>query len=200
MPKFQQWERANEKLVFCVLRLLKTKEYESEVVQKVTYSLKNIFMEIEKFCLLTLLFGVVHKLSNFFIVLLSIVPIRIFMGGSHRKSYLGCFLQSTIMFGGMVWISDVVKIIHISKWIIFGVLLLEVWISTPIQSPNRMRYSKGKRMEFKAKALSVLLLFCMIQESIPEQYSNQMEVALIIYSLEVFVSFVQIKVKGGCVA
>lgn len=195
MAVFQQWEKLNEKLVFLFLRLLRTENCGENIVQRVTYSLKVLLSEFEKLFFLVFLFGILNQLPEFFTVLLSIIPIRIFMGGSRRKTMLGCFFQSTIMFSIAILLSKNYEMRTELHLIVYIVLAAEIWISTPIQSACRITYSKEQRMKFKAKALTVLLVISWIEQFLPTVYQNLVGFALLVQSVEIIISCIRVKRK-----
>lgn len=195
MAVFRQWDNLNEKLVVVFLSLLRTEELGENMIQRVTYSLKVLLSESEKLLFLVLLFGTLDQLPEFFTVFLTIIPIRIFMGGSHRKTMLGCFFQSVIMFSIAILLSKNYEMRTEVRLMVYVVLVIETWISTPIQSACRITYSKEQRMKFKAKALTVLLIISWIEKFLPATYQNQVGFALLLQSVEIIISCIQVKRK-----
>lgn len=196
MKIFQQWERINEKLVCFVMAMLQTNNHNQTTIQKVKYSLLVLLSEFEKFLCLLFLFGVFHRLPEFFILVFTIIPIRIFMGGSHRKTMLGCFIQSLVIFGMAMVLSEAFTMNSVVKWMVYDILLLEIWTSTPIPSANRMNYNKAQKMGFKAKALTVLLILTWIESLLPDIYYNQIVSGLLVQALEIAATCIYKKYKG----
>ena len=119
------------------------------------------------------------------------------MGGSHRKTMLGCFIQSLLIFGIALALAETFLINSIVKYMVYSILLLEIWISTPIPSVNRMNYNKVQKMGFKAKALTVLLLLTWIENFLPDIYSNLIISGLLVQALEVAATCIYQKYKKG---
>lgn len=196
MTIFQQWEKVNEKLACFIMGIIQTENHDDVMIQKVKYSLLVLLSEFEKLLCLLFLFGALHRLLEFFVLFLTIIPIRIFMGGSHRKTMLGCFIQSLAIFGMAMALSETFTMNSIVKWMVYGILLLEIWMSTPIPSANRMNYNKAQKMGFKAKALTVLLILTWIESLLPDVYCNQIVSGLLVQSLEVATTCMYKKHKG----
>ena len=196
MAVFRQWDNLNEKLIIVFLHLLRTEELGESIMQRVTYSLKVLLAEFEKLLFLILLFGILDCLLEFFIVFWTIIPIRIFMGGSHRKTMLGCLFQSIIMFSIVILLSKNYEMGMGLYLVTYVVLVIEIWISTPIQSACRITYSKQQRMKFKAKALTVLLIISWTDKLLPGIYQNQVRFALLFQAVEIIISCIN-KTKGA---
>lgn len=194
MEMFQQWEKMNEKLVDRFLIWLEADLEEEDKVQRISYSLKVLLSEFEKFLFLVFLFGIINRLSEFFIVFLSIIPIRVFIGGSHRKTMLGCFFQSAVLFYVSIFLSYNFEMKIEMQCIIHIILLIEIWVIAPIQSAYRITYNKEQRIKFKAKALTVLLILSWIEYLLPIAYRQQIGYALLVQSVEIF--FLVFKTKN----
>lgn len=196
MTIFRQWELINEKLVHFIMIILQTNNHDEIMTQKVKYSLLVLLSEFEKFLCLLFLFGVLHRLPEFFILFFTIIPIRMFMGGSHRRTMLGCFIQSLLIFGTAMALSEFFMMNSVIKWMVDGILLMEIWISTPIPSANRMNYNKTQKMEFKAKALTILLILTWVECFLPDLYNNQIVSGLLIQALEIAATCIYQKHRG----
>lgn len=195
MTIFQRWEIINEKLVCFIMNVLHTRNYGDIIMQKVKYSLLVLLSELEKFLCLLFLFGALHKMPEFLILVLTIIPIRIFMGGSHRKTMLGCFFQSLFIFGISLSLSETFMINSAIRWMVYIALLLEIWITTPIPSANRMNYNKLQKMRLKAKALTVLLILTWIERLLPDVYRNLITCGLLVQALEIATTCIYQKLR-----
>lgn len=192
---FQQWERLNGKLVHFLLHVLQADTYEENKMQRIRYSLMVLCSEFEKLLVLGIVFGLLHLLPEFLTAFLAIVPIRAFMGGSHRTTMLGCFLQSLVIFGIILTLSSHFYMGKELQIIIVALLITEIWISTPMISKNRIQYNREQRMRFKSKALTTLLALVMLKSSIPSSYSNIVVWALAVQAMENGILCVQNKRK-----
>ena len=107
----------------------------------------------------------------------------------------GCFFQSVIMFSIAILLSKNYEMRTEVRLMVYVVLVIETWISTPIQSACRITYSKEQRMKFKAKALTVLLIISWIEKFLPATYQNQVGFAFLLQSVEIIISCIQVKRK-----
>ena len=185
-----KWEKINEKFVVWILRILQTKNYGKNTEQKVRYSLLVLLSEFEKFFCLILLFGLLHRLLEFFILFFTILSLRMFMGGSHRKTMLGCFVWSFLMFMVAMTISEYITMNEIVKYLIHSSLLIEIWASTPISSANRIKYNKVQIVQIKARALTVMLILTWVEGLLPDTYNNLMISGMLVQMLEVAVVYI----------
>lgn len=185
-----KWEKINEKFVVWILRILQTKNYGKNTEQKVRYSLLVLLSEFEKFFCLILLFGLLHRLLEFFILFFTIISLRMFMGGSHRKTMLGCFVWSFLMFMVAMTISEYITMNEIVKYLIHSSLLIEIWASTPISSANRIKYNKVQIVQIKARALTVMLILTWVEGLLPDTYNNLMISGMLVQMLEVAVVYI----------
>ena len=95
---FTVMERQNEKLVKSMMKFLKTDQQEEIVIQKVKYALQVIVSEVEKLIILLMIFGIVGKTLEFLTAYVAVVTIRIYVGGNHVETFLGCVLYTFIMY------------------------------------------------------------------------------------------------------
>lgn len=93
MERLQGWERLNDKIVIGILGILQTDQCGEVTRQKVKYTLTVLVSEIQKIFFLCIYFAIFHCMGEFLAAFLTIVALRIFTGGSHKKTMLGCFLH-----------------------------------------------------------------------------------------------------------
>lgn len=179
------WERVNGTVVSGILHLLATEKTCDEVtVQKVSYTLQVLLSESEKFILLWLLFLSLNRLEEFLIVFVSLCSLRVYVGGTHRKSMLGCFLFSCLSFGIILFAAEMIRLPVLVRIVIYLSMILWIWVCAPIPSPGRICYNREQRLVFKGKALSVLVILCVIGRGVPDRIENLMAWAAAFQSLE----------------
>ena len=113
MLKFESWDEYNLRLVYHLIQILgleKTKDVHK--LEKIKYALLCIIGETEKFILLYILFVLFSVQWTFLFVFLVLVSTRIFIGGSHRITTLGCFIQSFLSFGVMILIDKFLLVVQ----------------------------------------------------------------------------------------
>jgi len=84
----------NKKIADKIIFLLKTEKHGEEMKQKVLYSLQVILSEVEKLLIFLFVFAVCNLLQEFLISYIALVSIRIYVGGNHCKTSMGCIIYS----------------------------------------------------------------------------------------------------------
>ncbi len=176
------WDHANDRLVAYALRRLGAEEASQETEEKIRYSLYVIFSEVEKTLLLLLLATIFGYTIPFVIAYLSLVPIRMFTGGTHNKSNLGCFLHTVFVF---VLILVLARMFDTIRWMRLAFVLLALvltWVAAPIRA--QLRYKKSKRMEFKRKATVVLVIQLVLQMFFDGEYIDICSMAVVVQCMD----------------
>ena len=179
------WDKLHQKFVQDILKVLLDKEKKNEVrVAKIKYTLTYVVGEMEKIIALAFVFFLLGMVKEFFIAVISLVSLRIFMGGTHRSTMLTCFLQALITFAIICGLGSVVNIYPYCV-AIYVFLAILIWISTPIVSEKRIHYSKAQCMVFKARALTVLLFISLLCDCVNKRIGNYILWAISIQGIEV---------------
>ena len=196
---FTVMERQNEKLVKSMMKFLKTDQQEEIVVQKVKYALQVIVSEVEKLIILLMIFGIVGKTLEFLTAYVAVVTIRIYVGGNHVKTFLGCVLYTFIMYAFILTGADY---FIPNRYICGGVeilIMISIWNNQKSLPESRILYSQNRLLEFKMKALSVLILQMIITQYLPESYRAVIMWGFIIQTIDVQTAIIQRrKRKDGC--
>lgn len=197
MKIFSMWDTIHKKMINkIVLCLKKGKVEETEQVQKIRYALSSVLSEFEKCLILGFCFWSLGALKIFFLSLCSVVMLRIFMGGQHRTTMLGCFFQSFLTFAIIYLLGFYINILQ-ECYVIYIATLVIIWYCTPVLSEKRMAYSKFMQMKFKAKALTSLCILIMTIRFLPKEYGNYCVWSILIQNVDVVVAIVIQKRKKG---
>lgn len=197
MKIFGIWDAIHKKIINKILLCLKNgKVEETEQVQKIRYALSSILGELEKCIILCLCFWYLGALKIFFLSLCSVVMLRIFMGGQHRETMLGCFFQSFFTFTIIYILGFYINIVQ-GAYVVYIVTLVTIWYSTPVLSEKRMVYSKLMQTKFKAKALTSLCVLIMAISLLPKEYGNYCVWSILIQNVDVVGAIVMQKRKKG---
>lgn len=152
-------DKVNDKLVDKVMKLIRTREVKDEKgVLIVKYALGSIISECEKFIMMLIIFLLCGKCLEFLVVFMALVTLRVFIGGGHRETFLGCFLQSFSIFVVILLLMSYIKIPVMVVLVEYVILFLWIWKVSPIVSPKRPNYSMEQRREFKIKGIIVLTI------------------------------------------
>lgn len=197
MKIFGTWDAIHKKIINKILLCLKNgKVEETEQVQKIRYALSSVLGELEKCIILCLCFWYLGALKIFFLSLCSVVMLRIFMGGQHRETMLGCFFQSFFTFAIIYMLGFYINIVQ-GAYVVYIVTLVTIWYSIPVLSEKRMAYSKLMQTKFKAKALTSLCVLIMIISLLPKEYGNYCVWSILIQNVDVVGAIVMQKRKKG---
>ncbi len=139
--------------------------------EKIMYAVSYVLMEIVKIVTLLTFFWASNRLKNFLICMITLVSLRRYMGGFHRKTILGCEMQAVINFLIIIHMGENINILQ-WKYVVYIVSVLLIWRIIPIMSEDRCIYRKEKQMEFKCKAVIVLMLQSVLIQYLPIQYAN----------------------------
>lgn len=167
------WQEMNDKIAQHIMKLLETERLEDHLTAvKVQYALLVILDEGQKFILLSLLFGVFGELGRFYLTFLALGSLRIFMGGSHRSTKLGCLLSSLVNFSMILCFSALCYMPFPVVGGIFSLLLLEIVFCVPLVSPQALHFNIHQKTKMKKKALTALTAWGCVVPFLPVETGN----------------------------
>ena len=179
------WDDANQYLISKIIRVLGVEERRNrKQLEMIQYSLMCILNESEKFILLCVVFALQGYMDKFLIGFATIGSLRIFMGGSHRKTSLGCFIQSLLSFEVILCFNSMICINVAINYVIWILTIMWIWKYAPVCSVNRARYNDAQCMRFKALALTVLTILIMTIGIVPSDIANLMSWAIVLQLAE----------------
>ena len=182
------WQEINDKMAQHIMLLLETERLGDEVtVAKVQYALLVILDEVEKFILLSLLFGFFYEVGKFYLAFLALGSLRIFMGGSHRSTKIGCLLSSLVNFGMILYLSVLLYVPVSAAGGVACLLLLEIVLWVPLASPQQLRYNTQQKRKLKKKALIALTAWGCVVPFLPVEAGNIVFWSLAFQAMEVLV-------------
>ena len=197
MKVFSILDTVHQKIIHKILLCLKNEKIEeNEQEQKIRYALSSILGELEKCLILGLCFWLLGALKIFFLSLCSVVMLRIFMGGQHRNTMLGCFLQSFFTFAIIYILGFHINILQ-GCYVVYITTIVIIWYCTPVLSEKRISYSNFMQMKFKAKAMTVLCILIMVIQFFPAKYGNYCLWSVLIQNVDVVIAIVMQKKKKG---
>lgn len=173
MKILQILDDINHCMILRVVQMLdvektRTKEQQESII----YALSCIINEIEKIVFLTTFFVIQGRMIKFCVAFLGLVSLRIFIGGIHRKTTLGCLIQSFLSFETILILDERFQLSIWMNCCVWIFLIMLIWKQAPIVSKNRVHYSELQRMRFKAIAITVLLVDFMIISILSNTYTN----------------------------
>jgi accessory gene regulator B len=123
-------------------------------IEKINYALQTILGELFKITTLIVIFYFLGKLDYLLFSMIIFISIRIFVGGYHCKTTMGCLLCSIILFSLTSLISPVLP--KLNTLIYFGISLLSFLIVVMFAPfPNIKRPAKSKKRIWNLKIISI---------------------------------------------
>ena len=117
--------------------------------QIIGYGMNVVINGMEKIMLLIIAFYLHSSLKQFAIAMVTMVPLRIWMGGTHRKTLLGCTLQTYLVFRIILYQYKIISIYRINPILIMISILIVCLTCCPIIDERRGEYSINKKIGFK---------------------------------------------------
>ena len=187
-------EKMNTYISNCIIKHLETEKYGDTVKEKVKYSILVILSEIEKMTALGILFYVLGLFSEFIISYITLVSIRIFVGGNHLKTSIGCLVYTFCMYLLILKCSEHIFIGRYAKVAVILLSLICIWQNRKSLPENRINYSEKMVLKFQVKALSVLVIILVVMEFVPTGYKNVIIWTLLVENFDTIVARLK---KGG---
>ena len=110
-------------------------EIDDERAEIIMYGLQNIIGEIPK---IFIIFIIAYFLGIFKLTLMAVLiiaPYRIFSGGVHMKSHLGCILYTLMLYSGSALIGKYVVLVGTAKYIIASVVWVFCMVMIKLYAP-----------------------------------------------------------------
>ena len=195
MLKFESWDEYNLRLVYRIIQILGIEETKDiNKYEKIKYALSCILGEVEKFILLFSVFSIVSMQRTFLFIFLVLVSMRVFMGGSHRKTTLGCFFQSFLSFVVMILI-DKYYAMTAFRFFVYIFAIISVVVFAPVS--RQIQFKKSYKRKFKIRAMVVLMFWITISAGLKSSYENKILIVILYQSVEVtFVSIMEYLRRG----
>lgn len=126
----------------------------SDDLDKINYAIETILNEAFKILILLILFSALGKLRYFNFSIIILLSIRIFSGGLHSKTFLGCLLWTTLFFTTTSIVAPIIPKVSIGIYYLISLFNLSVIITkSPYPNPNRPIKSKKRRQVLKILAI-----------------------------------------------
>ncbi len=155
-----------EKLVNKILenadQLYDFDESQKEIVQ---YGIQGLLEIGSNILLSALILYQMHMIPEGIVFFLVFIPVRMFSGGYHMDTYIGCLLFSVITLVGILKIADFLPFNQVVLFV--GVVLMAaiIWKLAPVIHPNRpvsQRECQKISKKLKVSLLIILLFFSIL--------------------------------------
>lgn len=124
----------------------------------VCYGINLLINGIEKFTILMISFYILGYMKLFMISVIIMFSLRIWIGGTHRKSLMGCLIQSEVMFITIICVNNIIHISAIEQTIIMLIIITVDIACCPVIDGRRGKYSHRKIMKFKIYSVMDIVL------------------------------------------
>lgn len=160
--------------------------------EKIRYGLDVLIGEMLKLIAIFLISLYLNKVQEFFIILTSFFIIRVKIGGTHAKTYMGCLSRSIATFCLLYFIGEKITVN-------INITILCIVVSCIIINKIKLKDKYDRVIGLKTKEkgnfeliLIIVFEFIIIQSICPE--NNSLFVITIIY---IFLDYFKLKCKKG---
>ena len=125
-----------------------------EELEQIQYSIITILNETFKITVLLILFSAIGNLNYLFFSMIILLSTRIFSGGLHAKTLMGCLMWTILFFTLTSIIAPLIPKLAPYVYYVFGLLNLVI-IITRAPYPNSKRPIKKKKRKQYLKILAI---------------------------------------------
>lgn len=166
-----------EKICFYLTNKIRksSPDMDDEKAEIINYGLQIVIGEIPKIFVLILIAFLLGVGWLTLLAFILILPYKVFSGGLHLKSHLGCIVGTTLFYCGDVMLSKIVvfeplyiKYIAISLIWIFGIIMCKLYAPADTENVpiiSKTERSKKKKLSYIALTIS-LIVACVIENSV----------------------------------
>lgn len=161
-------------------------EIDDERAEIINYGLQNIIGEIPKIFLVVGISWILGILKETLLAILIITPYRIFSGGFHLKTHIGCIIGTTLFYCGTAFISKYIILLPIVKYIliallwIFGIWMIKLYAPADTESVPILREKERKQKQILSYIILTIALI--IASFIP--YNNVSNIIIFGYLIQ----------------
>lgn len=166
-----------EKICFYLTNKIRksSPDMDDEKAEIINYGLQIVIGEIPKIFVLILIAFLLGIGWLTLLAFILILPYKVFSGGLHLKSHLGCIVGTTLFYCGDVMLSKIVvfeplyiKYIVISLIWIFGIIMCKLYAPADTENVpiiSKTERSKKKKLSYITLTIS-LIVACVIEDSV----------------------------------
>ena len=127
-------------------------EVDNERAEIINYGLHLVVGEIPKTFIFIVIASILGVLKEFIITLLVISPYRIFSGGVHLKTHMGCIVATSLIYCGTAYISQFQLFSNDKKYLlitlvwVFGIIMCKLYAPADTENVPILR-KKDRRIK-----------------------------------------------------
>lgn len=132
---------------------------------KVVYAIENVIEEIKSYFVIFVLFGLIGKMLEVSVCIVTLTILRTWTGGTHMNTSLGCGIV-TILFYGVSVFAGFISIPCVLTLILLVIYMFICVLYAPLASVQRPKLGKERVKRIKVRAvcgviLVILMYVCM---------------------------------------
>ncbi|MBQ3415720.1 MAG: accessory gene regulator B family protein [Clostridia bacterium] len=149
-------------------------EIDDERAEVINYGLQNLIGEFPKIFIVIGVACVLGILKETLLSILIIMPYRIFSGGFHLKTHIGCIIGTTLFYCGTAFIGKYIVIEEFVKYSlialtwIFGMIMVKLY--APADTENVPILRKKDRKQKQIMSFCILTVFYIVALLVPNSY------------------------------
>ena len=149
-------------------------EIDEERAEVINYGLQNLIGEFPKIFIVIAVACVLGILKETLLSILIIMPYRIFSGGFHLKTHIGCIIGTTLFYCGTAFIGKYIVIEEFVKYSliaitwIFGMIMVKLY--APADTENVPILRKKDRKQKQIMSFCILTVFYIVALLVPNSY------------------------------
>ena len=149
-------------------------ESDDERAEVINYGLQNLIGEFPKIFIVIGVACVLGILKETLLSILIIMPYRIFSGGFHLKTHIGCIIGTTLFYCGTAFIGKYIVIEEFVKYSlialtwIFGMIMVKLY--APADTENVPILRKKDRKQKQIMSFCILTVFYIVALLVPNSY------------------------------
>lgn len=164
--------------------------YDESKAEEINYGLQLLIGELPKFSITFLLAWLLDIIDLTIISFIIILPYRMFSGGFHLHTHLGCIIATNTMYIGTAYLSNVLDFSNIVKYILIGFTFIFSFIMinkyAPADTENVPVLQKKERRKRKICSFVIVTIELTIAIFIPYKViSNMIIIGIIVQTLTI---------------
>lgn len=143
-------------------------EIDDERAEVINYGLQNLIGEFPKIFIVIGMACVLGILKETLLSILIIMPYRIFSGGFHLKTHIGCIIGTTLFYCGTAFISKYIVLGQIIKYVfivvawIFGMIMIRKYAPADTENVPILRKKDRRQKQILSYITLSIALICVL--------------------------------------
>lgn len=130
-------------------------------MKKINFTISVIKCELSKFIILGIAFALFGFFPEYMVLMLTLIPIRMFSGGIHFNHYSSCFIFTSFFSALPVLLTGIV-LPHSAQLVILGLCVAITYLIGPVTSTKRPPIRYERYRAFRLISTSVSLVWFLV--------------------------------------